>query len=87
MGERMSFQYMRIKDLMERYSISRSMVNKIIEEMIESKRYPSAAIIGTNYCRRIDANAFQDYFENMSWLRHPNMKKYVKPYRGGCANV
>ena len=72
--------YLRPKDLMERYSISRSQVKKIMDEMLASKRYPKSAIIGDTRCRRIDQEAFQDYFENMEWLRHPNMQKYVKPY-------
>lgn len=73
--------YLRPKDLMAKYSISRSMVNKIIDEMIALKRYPSSAIIGASRCRRIDQDAFQDYFENMEWLRHPNMRRFVKPYK------
>lgn len=74
--------YLRIKDIMAQYSLSRSMVNKILVEMAEIKRYPKSAIIGANRCRRIDQDAFQDYFENMEWLRHPNMRKFVKPYKG-----
>lgn len=76
----MKERYVRPKDLMEYYSISRSQVSKIMQEMLESKRYPKDAIIGDKRCRRIDKDCFQDYFENMDWLRHPNMKKYVKPY-------
>jgi hypothetical protein len=48
--------------------------------MIASKRYPASAIIGDT-CRRVDADAIQDYMENRSFLRHPNMRKYVKPYK------
>ena len=75
-------KYKRIKDLMAEYALSRSMVTKMMEEMVASGRYPPSAIIGDRYCKRIDERAFQDYFENMKWLRHPNMKKYVKPYGG-----
>ncbi len=75
--------YAKPTDLMQKYSISRSMVRKIIREMQETKRYPKAAIIGTAYCLRIDTDCFQDYFENMEYLRHPNMRKYVEEYKKG----
>ena len=73
--------YLKPKEIMERYSISRSMVNKMKDEMLQSGRYPKNAIIGAPRCWRIDEDAFQDYFENLEYLRHPNMRKYVKPYR------
>ena len=76
----MSAKYVRAKDLMEWYSISRSQVTKIMHEMTESGRYPPDAIIGSGHCKRIDKKCFADYFENMEWLRHPNMKRFVKPY-------
>lgn len=72
--------YKRPRDLVEEYSLSRSMVSKLLQEMLESKRYPAGAIVGGT-CRRVDADAFQDYMENREQLKHPNMRKYVKPYR------
>ena len=74
--------YLRSKDIMEKYQIARSTVSKIIAEMMETDRYPSSAIIGDT-CRRVDSEAIQDYMENRSLLRHPNMKRYVAPYKGG----
>lgn len=79
----MPARYVKPKDLMEWYSISRSQVTKIMKEMIDSGRYPPNAIIGGPRCKRINPKCFADYFENMEWLRHPNMRKYVKPYKGG----
>lgn len=75
--------YVKINDLMVKYDISRSMVNKILMEMQLSKRYPRSVDIGYRSCRRISAEAFQDYFENMELLRCPNTCKYVDPYKGG----
>jgi hypothetical protein len=49
--------------------------------MMEANRYPASAVIGDT-CRRVDSEAFQDYMENRSLLKHPNMKRYVKPYKG-----
>lgn len=74
--------YLKIKDIMQKYKISRTTANRIINEMQQAKRYPASAIIGGT-CRRIDAAAFQDYMENREQLKHPNMRKYLKPYRGG----
>ena len=54
----------------------------MIREMQELNRYPKSAVIGSGKCRRIDKAAFQDFFENMEYLRHPVMKKYVEPYKG-----
>lgn len=71
--------YYKTKDIVEKYNISRSMAGKLIQEMKSLKRYPASAIIGGT-CRRIDADAFQDYMENREMLRHPNMQKYVKAY-------
>jgi DNA-binding transcriptional regulator GbsR (MarR family) len=73
--------YLKAKDIMEKYQIGRSTVSKIIAEMLEANRYPASAIIGDT-CRRVDSEAFQDYMENRSLLKHPNMKRYVKPYKG-----
>ena len=72
--------YVRIKDLMEKYTLSRRMVETILKEMKELNRYPKGFIVGARRCYRIDEDAFHDYFENMTWLRHPNMRKFVKPY-------
>lgn len=74
--------YLKSKELMDKYQIGRSTVSKIIAEMLEANRYPASAIIGDT-CRRVDSEAFQDYMENRSLLKHPNMKKYVEPFRGG----
>ncbi len=74
--------YLKSKELMEKYQIGRSTVSKIITEMLEANRYPASAIIGDT-CRRVDSEAFQDYMENRSLLKHPNMKKYVSPFQGG----
>lgn len=76
--------YLKAKDIMEKYQIGRSTVSKIIAEMMEANRYPASAVIGDT-CRRVDSEAFQDYMENRSLLKHPNMQKYIKPYRGGSA--
>ena len=38
--------YKRPRDLVEEYSLSRSMVSKLLQEMLESKRYPVGAIVG-----------------------------------------
>jgi predicted phage tail protein len=69
---------------MKKYQIARSTVSKILSEMIASERYPSSAVVGGS-CIRVDSEAFQDYMENRSLLKHPNMQKYIKPYRGGSA--
>jgi hypothetical protein len=74
--------YKRIKDLMVEYSLSRRTVGNMLVEMTESKRYPTSAIVGGT-CRRVDADAFQDFMENRDMLKHPNMRKYLKPYRKG----
>jgi hypothetical protein len=73
--------YAKASELESSYSISRSTVYRILKEMQESNRYPPNAIIGVGKRKRISVEAFQDYYMNMEWLRHPNMKKYVKPYR------
>jgi hypothetical protein len=75
--------YVKTSDLASSYSISRSTVYRILKEMQESSRYPPNAIIGVGKRKRISVEAFQDYYTNMEWLRHPNMKKFVKPYREG----
>ena len=72
--------YLRIKDLMENYSLSRKTVSNMLTEMVDSKRYPASVIVGGT-CRRVDADAFQDFMENRDMLKHPNMRKYLKPYR------
>lgn len=74
--------YLKSKEIQEKYKIGHSTVSRIIYEMIDSKRYPASAIIGDT-CRRVDADAFQDYMENRTFLKHPNMRKYVKPYKKG----
>lgn len=74
--------YLRIKDLMENYSLSRKTVSNMLTEMISSNRYPASAIVGGT-CRRVDADAFQDFMENRDMLKHPNMRKYLKPYKKG----
>ena len=74
--------YLRIKDLMENYSLSRKTVSNMLTEMVSSNRYPASAIVGGT-CRRVDADAFQDFMENREMLKHPNMRKYLKPYRKG----
>lgn len=74
--------YLRIKDLMQNYSLSRKTVGNMLTEMLESKRYPNSAIVGGT-CRRVDADAFQDFMENRDMLKHPNMRKYLKPYKKG----
>lgn len=73
--------YLRIKDLMENYSLSRKTVSNMLTEMLNSNRYPASAIVGGS-CRRVDADAFQDFMENREMLKHPNMKKYLRPYKG-----
>ncbi len=72
--------YKKVKDLMAEYSISRSTVRLLLSEMEEANRYPNSAIIGGS-CIRVDADCFQDYMENRRELKHPTMKKYVKPFR------
>ena len=72
--------YLKSKEIQTKYKIGHSTVSRIIQEMIESNRYPASAIVGDT-CRRIDSEAFQDYMENRSFLKHPNMRKYVKPYK------
>ena len=72
--------YLKTSEIVTKYKISRSTVRNLIAEMLASKRYPASAIIGDT-CRRVDADAIQDYMENRSFLRHPNMRKYVKPYK------
>lgn len=74
--------YYKIKEIMDKYKISRSTACRMIKEMQQSKRYPAAAIIGGT-CKRINGDAFQDFMENREALKHPNMKKYLKPYKGG----
>lgn len=74
--------YAKTSELAAEYSINRSTVYRILKEMQASKRYPRSVIIGEGKMKRIDRDAFQDYMENITWLRHPNMKKYVKPYKG-----
>lgn len=74
--------YLKTKDIMQKYNISRATASRIIQEMQQAKRYPANAIIGGT-CRRIDADAIQDFMENREQLKHPNMRKYLKPYRGG----
>lgn len=74
--------YLRIKDLMQNYSLSRKTVSNMLAEMVECKRYPASVIVGGT-CRRVDADAFQDFMENRDMLKHPNMRKYLKPYRKG----
>lgn len=73
--------YLKINDLLDMYSISRSTAYRMIKEMQELNRYPKSSIIGSGKRRRIDKDAFQDFFENMEMLRHPNMRKYVEPYK------
>lgn len=75
--------YLKIKDIMETYQLSRSTVSNMLTEMLDCKRYPASAIVGGT-CRRVDADAFQDYMENRKQLKHPNMRKYVKPYAKGA---
>ena len=72
--------YLKTSEIVTKYKVSRSTVSNLIAEMLASKRYPASAIIGDT-CRRVDADAIQDYMENRSFLRHPNMRKYVKPYK------
>lgn len=72
--------YLKPKEIVDLYKVSRSTVSNLINEMIDSQRYPKSAIIGGG-CVRVDADAIQDYMENRGWLKHPNMKKYVKPYK------
>ena len=74
--------YLKSKDIMEKYQIARSTVSKILSEMIASERYPSSAVVGGS-CIRVDSEAFQDYMEKRNLLKHPNMRKYVEPFRGG----
>lgn len=74
--------YKRPKDIMEEYKISRSTFRRMIEEMQGSGRYPRSAIIGDT-CRRIDGDAFQDFLEVRAELKHPTMRRYLKPYKGG----
>ena len=74
--------YLKSKQIAEMYSISRSTLTRMVQEMQESKRYPASAIVGDT-CRRIDAAAFQDFMENRAMLRHPNMRRYLKPYKEG----
>lgn len=74
--------YKRAKDLMDEYQIGRSTVHNILQEMQDLKRYPASAIVGGT-CKRVDADAFQDYMENRDLLKHPNMRKYVPEYRKG----
>lgn len=74
--------YLRVNDILEIYSISRSTAYRMIKEMQELNRYPKSSIIGSGKRRRIDKAAFQDFYENMEYLRHPVMKKYVEPYKG-----
>ena len=73
--------YKKTGDLMTEYSISRATTYRIIKEMQSLGRYPASAIIGDSRRRRVDEDAFRDYWENMEQLRHPNMRKYVKPFR------
>ena len=86
--------YLKIIDIMNKYQISRTSVNTMIAEMQDcksgkhlKKRYPASAVIGIKRMRRIDSDCFQDYFENLERLRHPNMRKYVDDYKYGktCA--
>lgn len=72
--------YLKTSEIVTKYKVSRSTVSNLIAEMLASKRYPASAIIGDT-CRRVDADAIQDYMENRTFLRHPNMRKYVKPYK------
>lgn len=74
--------YLKSKQIAEKYSLSRSTLSRMLQEMLDSKRYPASAIIGDT-CRRIDAAAFQDFMENRAMLRHPNMRRYLKPYKEG----
>lgn len=73
--------YLKTKEIAEQYSISRSTVYRIIEEMQALGRYPRDAIIGARKMRRIDEDALRDYMINIDQLRHPTMRRYVKPYR------
>lgn len=82
--------YLKIIDIMNKYQISRTSVNTMIAEMQDcksgkhlKKRYPASAVIGIKRMRRIDSDCFQDYFENLERLRHPNMRKYVEDFRDG----
>lgn len=74
--------YLKVVEIMEKYNISRSTACRILHEMQQLNRYPKSAIIGGRCCR-IEGEAFQDYMENRQQLKHPSMKKYVKPYKGG----
>lgn len=74
--------YLKSKQIAEKYSLSRSTLRRMLQEMTDSKRYPASAIVGDT-CRRIDAAAFQDFMENRAMLRHPNMRRYLKPYKEG----
>ena len=73
--------YKKAKDLMDEYQIGRSTVHNILQEMQDLKRYPASAIVGGT-CKRVDADAFQDYMQFREQLKHPNMKKYLRPYKG-----
>ena len=74
--------YLKSKQIAEKYSLSRSTLTRMVQEMQDSKRYPASAIVGDT-CRRIDAAAFQDFMENRAMLCHPNMRRYLKPYKEG----
>lgn len=76
-------RYKKISDLVDAYGISRDTCYRLVREIQASGRYPPYAVIGERSLRRVDERAFQDYYANMTWLRHPNMKKYVKPYKEG----
>ena len=72
-------EYKRMKELAAEYSIHRSSVCRIIQEIESCGRYPANAVIGGGI-RLVDADVFQDYMENRALLKHPNNRKYVKKY-------
>ena len=63
------------------YGYHPSTISRMVAEMKGSGRYPANAIIGERKRRRVLVEAFEDYLVNMEMLKHPNMKKYVKPYK------
>lgn len=75
--------YVKTIDLASKYSYSRSTIYALVKEMEASDRYPKDAIIGSGRMRRVDADAFQDFMENLTLIRHPNMRRTLRPYKRG----
>ena len=79
-------RYMKTSDIRSYYDISWKVMNRMLSEMLACGRYPPGTVIGYRQSKRVDADAFQDYYENLELLRNANSLRYMnkhRPYKGG----